>query len=85
MKKPRKMAAILATLVKAAKGKRFIEKYENKPAFNYYQFTQYCHELAEETNSEYGYALRDIAMEQLDPKFNRNKPYHFLGMPVIEP
>jgi len=92
--KPRSMAKILNDAKLRALGNKFIEKVTKlsftttrspkQKAFNYSAFTDYCSVLAEETNHEMsGAILRDIVMEQIDPKFNRNNPTKFRGMDCI--
>jgi hypothetical protein len=76
--------------------KRFIEPIDEHgeycprsktKGFNYFKYTQYCMQLSQETangGSEGAYLLRDLAMTQIDKKFNPSKPYKFLGMDTLD-
>lgn len=82
--KPTPMAKILEMLEKEAASNKFIEDYDGEKVFNYYRFTEHCHNIASDTNQQYGFQLRDIAMEAVDKKFNRNQPFKFRGFDCID-
>lgn len=84
MSKTKKMATILKEIEKAAKSKKFVENYNGEMCFNYYRFTEYCHNQSYDTNQQYGFHLRDIVMEKLDKKYHRNGSHNFLGMPLLD-